>query len=917
MRTHRPGMGVAVLLAVVGGLPGVAHAAAGWSSAGTMTLNRGGHTATLLSDGRVLVAGGSDRSFYSPVPTTELYDPATNNWSDGARMATARASHTATLLADGRVLVTGGVSARSPAASAELYDPATDSWASAGNMATARASHAAAPLSDGRVLVTGGTSPSGASEATAEVYDPADNSWSSVSRMAAGRYMHTATALADGRVLLAGGVSGFGSGGTQVGSTELYDPRADRWAHGAPMSTSRGAHTATVLPDDRVLVTGGVERPGEFTASAEAYDPAADRWTGAGAMSIPRYEHAAAPLPGGEVLVSGGGAQGGGLTTAEIYDVQANRWAPTSSMSVGRTGHRATALRDGRVLVTGGGPTSGPTFPEIYGDPVPIPPEATLGGRRVQRLGRWVAVVVTCEAGDEACLVLAKGTLSVPGATRAFKLRPAGTRLPNGTQAKLRLRITRKARRAARGALRANRRVRAKLSVRVADAAGEARTLTRRIRLRLPKVRAARTPAAPRPYDFDGDGRQELAVGVPMWSEGGHQMSGAVVVVETSRSGLATSSTFLTEATPGIPGDPEFASQFGGDLASGDFNGDGYADLAIAVPKAQQGGEARSGVVVLYGARGGLDPERSSYWSDPGRRASPIAAGRLDGDRYADLAVDSLAFPSGPPRARIDIVRGGPNGLAAEHSWTLPHDGTRLAIADVNRDRRPEIVFGGSDRAGICPGAASGPRKCSAVPMPSPVNSLAIGDVTGGAKREIAVGLPEEVGGSVYVFRAGRLLGRPIRIDQATPGVPGTGAPRDRFGHSVEIGRIGRARRPALVVGAPGDAETGSATLLWGGGTRLPSRAGQLIDQETPGVPGAGEPGDGFGSDVLLSDHNRDGRPDLGVGAPGEDDRSGHVTVLYGARRGLTTTGAGVFGPAALGYAPLPGAEFGRNLGHP
>ncbi len=143
------------LIAVMG--PGAAHGA-GWSVTASMAVARSNHTATLLPNGKVLVAGGIDNT--TPLASAELYDPASSTWSRTADMATPRHSHTATLLTNGKVLVAGGYS-NEYLTSATLYDPATNTWSSAGSMAFARASHTATLLPNGKVLVTGGYTTSG------------------------------------------------------------------------------------------------------------------------------------------------------------------------------------------------------------------------------------------------------------------------------------------------------------------------------------------------------------------------------------------------------------------------------------------------------------------------------------------------------------------------------------------------------------------------------------------------------------------------------------------------------------------------------------------------------------------------------------------------------------------------------------
>ncbi len=191
-----------------------------WSATGSMTTARYGHTATLLADGKVLVAvgagGGSGASGW--LDSAELYDPSSGTWSATGSMTTARYVHTATLLTDGKVLVAGGIVSDEALSSAELYDPSTGTWSATGSMTTARLTHTATLLTDGRVLVAGGAV-SGASlpaRATAELYDPSTGTWSATGSLTPSREDHTATLLADGKVLVAGGRG--------RGSAELYDP---------------------------------------------------------------------------------------------------------------------------------------------------------------------------------------------------------------------------------------------------------------------------------------------------------------------------------------------------------------------------------------------------------------------------------------------------------------------------------------------------------------------------------------------------------------------------------------------------------------------------------------------------------------------------------------------------------------------
>jgi hypothetical protein len=192
-----------------------------------MTTARSFQTATLLSDGRVLVAGGSPSgwSWTTPLPDTgEIYDPKTGTFTPTGPMMLRRTSHAATLLADGRVLITGGLANDgTELTAAEVFDPKTGTFASTGSMRDAREFHTATLLSDGRVLVAGGGGDytNGLFRDSAELYDPKTGTFSVTGSMADARTYHTATLLADGRVLVAGG---FGAAGPLPGA-ELFNSK--------------------------------------------------------------------------------------------------------------------------------------------------------------------------------------------------------------------------------------------------------------------------------------------------------------------------------------------------------------------------------------------------------------------------------------------------------------------------------------------------------------------------------------------------------------------------------------------------------------------------------------------------------------------------------------------------------------------
>jgi hypothetical protein len=302
-----------------------------FSSTGAPTVDRNfGASATLLGNGKVLVAGGG--GFISALSSAELYDPATGTFTATGEMSTRRAGHTATLLADGRVLVAGGSLSGFPeaaVASAEIYDPATGTFTPTGSMATPRQDHTATLLVDGRVLIAAGyTGLDRIGERSAEIYDPTTGIFTEApTRLTTGRGNHTATPLRDGRVLIAGGFTVFFGPG--VDSAEVYDPTTGTFSPTGTMHDVRGWHTATLLNDGTVLVAGGFTA-GPFTgrtlASAETYDPSTGTFTTTAPMHAPRGRYAAAQLLNGDVLVAGGlGAEFGGATnTAEVFSLALN-----------------------------------------------------------------------------------------------------------------------------------------------------------------------------------------------------------------------------------------------------------------------------------------------------------------------------------------------------------------------------------------------------------------------------------------------------------------------------------------------------------------------------------------------------------------------------------------------------------------
>ncbi|HPS41841.1 MAG TPA: kelch repeat-containing protein [Anaerolineaceae bacterium] len=335
----------------------VSASSGNWITINSMNYGRYYHTATSLSDGRVLITGG-----VLGLANSELFNPATGIWTSTGSMNIGRSSHVAILLSTGKVLVAGGFAANGDQLrSAELFDPSTGMWTITGAMNNFRYFHTATLLQDGRVLVAGGQG--GGLLSSAELYDPLLGIWTITGSLNFGRQEHTATLLNNGKVLVVGGNGSVSS----VNSTaELYDPDTGTWTVTGTLENARIEHTASLLSNGKVLVTGGSY---DAWKSSELYDPILGTWGSTGSMNVGRALHTAILLPNDRVLVVGGckttACSDNDITSAELYDPTTGIWTTTGSTHSQRYHHTSTLLSNGQVLVTGGFPSL--SSAEIYG----------------------------------------------------------------------------------------------------------------------------------------------------------------------------------------------------------------------------------------------------------------------------------------------------------------------------------------------------------------------------------------------------------------------------------------------------------------------------------------------------------------------------------------------------------------------
>jgi hypothetical protein len=325
---------------------------------GNLNTARYQHTATLLTDGRVLVAAGLDKRegydadrFYTTA-TAELYDPKSGTWTVTGSLHDARFQHTATLLPNGKVLVAGGNTVFNVAlASAELYDPATGIWTPTGSLNIARFQHTAHLLPNGKVLVVAGGNQYYTAYESPELYDPATGTWTITGPMNHSRFQHTSNLLPDGRIFIAGGSAFYFWASPSV---EIYNPVSETSTTFGDLNTGRNQHTATLLLNDKVLLAAGRDWNNGAFGGAELCDPATGTCTNTGSL-IPRYQHKATLLPNGQVLVTGGlDITFNSTASAQLYDPVSGTWRDTHRMNTARMYHTSTLLLNGKVLVAGG-----------------------------------------------------------------------------------------------------------------------------------------------------------------------------------------------------------------------------------------------------------------------------------------------------------------------------------------------------------------------------------------------------------------------------------------------------------------------------------------------------------------------------------------------------------------------------------
>ncbi|MEU1007228.1 VCBS repeat-containing protein [Streptomyces sp. NPDC005890] len=457
-------------------------------------------------------------------------------------------------------------------------------------------------------------------------------------------------------------------------------------------------------------------------------------------------------------------------------------------------------------------------------------------------------------------------------------------------------------------------------------------------------------PAAAAPSglsgDFDGDGYRDVAVAAPFAAAGGKAEAGQVSVVYGTASGPNPARRqVISQNTAGVPGSAEKGDHFGDRLATADLNRDGYSDLVVGAPHEKAGSAEDAGtVVIVWGSKSGLSGgttvknPQTLYGSYFGLS---IAAADFTGDGKPDLAI-SAQSDSGTSSWRIRLIRGpfGTSGTTGKvSSYTPGVDQPQLTAGRVGGDARADLVVTGrkpdGDRLATAvyyKGTPDGIGKAASLRT---AQTAAIGDLNKDGYGDIVLGNPLDAdrdpsgstGGKIHIVygtSSGPSATRRVLLTQNTAGVPDSAEAGDDFGEALAIGDFDKDGYGDLAVGAPGESfgddarflgSAGAITLLRGSSSGLTTTRAVFLTQDSPGVPGAVEAGDGFGHALLASDVGRDGRADLTAVADGENDPEGAVWHLPGATGTLySTTASTTFGPAKAGLPARTYTAFGYDL---
>ncbi|WP_406158997.1 VCBS repeat-containing protein [Streptomyces canus] len=430
------------------------------------------------------------------------------------------------------------------------------------------------------------------------------------------------------------------------------------------------------------------------------------------------------------------------------------------------------------------------------------------------------------------------------------------------------------------------------------------------------------------PGDFNGDGYKDAVLPAPGADVSGKQGAGAVVVLYGSKSGLSAGNrTTITQNTAGVPGTAERGDGFGATTATADLNRDGYADLVVGSPYEDSSKGTNAGAVtVLWGSKGGLTsgtdlPSPSGSTQNYGLDLAALSLGAGTKTRVAVGGYDASVHITGP------FTRAGGYGSRTLNMDTASVES--VALGDFDGDAVPDPAVATARLSDL-----SGGEIYTKFAYGEQLNGngliTAAGDINGDGYADLVAGDPDEPetagvdgesGGRVLVWY-GSAAGitkdtAPAQITQNTAGVPGASEKDDAFGGALAVADLNRDGLADIVVGSPYEDlaknRAGQVTVIPGRASGALGTGSYSFSQDTAGVPGAAEIDDFFGTTVSVGDVNKDGRPELFVGAVGENNFTGAVWVFPGGSTRPTATGSKLFTAASVGLAQGNGTLLGGN----